>query len=140
MIREVEEHSRQREATEYEDVQDAFEPVRNIVYGDTAIVDSKHYDNVLDVAKTVFARVSVVRSGARWAFFCLRGTELAAPRWIYFSGWRDTPVTDLAEICTSLRERLGGAVEDGDFNSAANDVLQHSMADCPQRKKVFCHV
>lgn len=125
MIREVEQHARQREATEYEDVQDAFEPVRSLVFGESAIVGKNVYENVLDIAKTVFARVSVVPSGTRWAFFCLRGTTLTAPRWVYFSGWRDEPNTDLATICGALRERLGDSVQDGDFDRAANDVLQH---------------
>jgi superfamily II DNA or RNA helicase len=125
MIREVEEHAHQRDATEYEDVQDAFEPVRNLVFGKSAIVDEKLYENVLDIAKTVFARVSVVRSGTRWGFFCLRGANLAAPRWVYFPSWVGEPITDLATICSALRERLGSSAEDGDFDGDANNVLQH---------------
>jgi len=125
MIQEVETHAQQREATEYEDIQDAFAPVRDLVFGDNAIVQKKHYENVLDIAKSVFARVSVVRSGTRWAFFCLRGAHMTAPRWIYFPAWREDPATDLAEICKALRNRLGGSVEDGDFDRSANDVLQH---------------
>jgi len=125
MIRDVEEHARHREATEYEDVQDAFEPVRDLVFGDKAIIDEAHYKNVLDIAKAIFARVSVVKCGARWAFFCLRGANLAAPRWIYFPGLKGEPQTDLATICEELRRRLGGDVRDGDFDFAANDVLQY---------------
>ncbi|HNP36964.1 MAG TPA: SNF2-related protein [Woeseiaceae bacterium] len=125
MIRDVEEHARQREATEYEDVQDAFEPVRALVFGETAIVDQGHYENVLDLARTIFARVSIVRTGMRWAFFCLRGAKLAAPRWIYFPDWEGEPQTDLAVICTALRGRLGGDVKNGEFDAAANEVLQH---------------
>ena len=125
MIRDVEAHAKQREATEYEDVQDAFAPVRDLVFGERAIIGSKHYANVLDISKTVFARVGVVRSGSKWAFFCLRGAELAAPRWIFFPSHVGQPQTDLAPICTSLKERLGSSVEDGDFDAAANEVLQH---------------
>jgi len=86
LIEEYAEH--QREGPD-ERLEDAFEPVRALVgLGDEkkrdapALVEKEDYEYVAETSASVWSRVTIMESERRWGFFCLRGREGRAPRWV----------------------------------------------------------
>jgi hypothetical protein len=60
---------------DWDGVQDAFAPVRELVKGDTALVSEATYRHYRHVTAHVLSRVSLVKAEQPWAFFCVRGTR-----------------------------------------------------------------
>jgi hypothetical protein len=86
LIEEYETH--QQEGPERR-LDDAFRPARELVGlaspGERErepVVSKETYENVAGAEATVWSRVSIMKSESRWGFFCLRGREAQAPRWI----------------------------------------------------------
>ena len=68
---------------------DAFRPARELVGlaspGERErepLVSEEVYEKIAGADATVWSRVSLMESEDRWGFFCLRGREGRAPRWI----------------------------------------------------------
>jgi len=86
LIEEYAEH--QREGPD-ERLEDAFEPVRALVglggekkRDAPALVEKEDYERVAETSASVWSRVTILESESRWGFFCLRGREGRAPRWV----------------------------------------------------------
>jgi superfamily II DNA or RNA helicase len=105
----IEQYERRKKASvNWDGIQDAFEPIRRLVYGEDALVDPAVYEEMKDVEASVTSRVSLVGADEPWSFFALRGSKKRAPRWVYLE--EGSPVvTDVPEICKRLRHRLAGA-------------------------------
>ncbi|PQJ36799.1 hypothetical protein BSZ35_00140 [Salinibacter sp. 10B] len=123
LIEEYETH--QREGPD-ERLEDAFQPVRRLVgLGDETdhrtppLIDKEVYKHIAGTSKAVWSRVTIMESEKRWGFFCLRGREGRAPRWVLLhqgsekdavglgfeeSEWRVT--TRLGPIARRLRKLL----------------------------------
>ena len=103
----VREFEKAAEKAQWDGIEDAFQPVRDLILGKHALVSEDVYDHYLGVSANVLARVSLVKAVRPWAFFCLSAGAFWAPRWIFMPDLGAAPVTDLAEVCEALRERVG---------------------------------
>lgn len=101
----------QSEPETWDGIDDAFAPVRGLVQGKSALVEPQVYERYRSVNERVLSRVSLVRSHAPWAFFCLTAGSFAAPRWLLVPSYNSAPITALADVVEALRERLGDGVE-----------------------------
>ena len=128
---------RQQKDPEAGRLEDAFQPVRRLVGQADPIVESRReqkqevdrqqpliapeiYEHFQGETASVWSRISVRSSNDRWGFFCLRGQERRAPRWIFLERGRQTPTpgrlhferddwsveTRLSSIARRLRERI----------------------------------
>ena len=119
----IEEFERQSEMGAWDGIQDAFEPVRELVQGPLALVPIDVYERYRHISARVLSRVSVVRSKAPWAFFCLTGGAFGAPRWILLPSFMGLPVTELGEVCDALRDRLTSETENLPFDKRGGLLL-----------------
>jgi superfamily II DNA or RNA helicase len=119
----IEDFERQAEIGAWDGIQDAFEPVRQLAQGPVALVPRDAYERYRHISARVLSRVSVVRSKAPWAFFCLTGGSFGAPRWILLPGLKGAPVTELGNVCAALRERLTYETENLLFDERGASVL-----------------
>ena len=102
----VEEFEQAMAVEEWDGLEDAFSPVRSLVDGPHALVPRQTYRDYRHETARVLARVSVAPARRPWAFFCLRGDRHRPPAWVLLPSVEARPVTELAEICAGLRERL----------------------------------
>lgn len=125
VIAEYEAHS---ERTQWDEIHDAFDPVRRLVEDGDALIPPATYEAYRRVDAPVLSRVSVVRSAGPWAFFCLSGSGLRAPQWLLFPGPRAKPLTELGPICDGLRRRLDAGAEDLPMDESAAEQLARFVA------------
>lgn len=133
----IAEFERNAQAGEWDGIQDAFEPVRFLVEGSTALVPESTYEVYRKVTAAVLSRVSVVGGDTAWAFFCVKGGPYGAPRWILFPKPSAAPVTDLEAVCKALRERLGSDTENLPVSKAAVDVLEGFLAQLAKAERAL---
>ena len=108
----------------WDGIEDAFSPVRSLVSGDAPLIPEATYQDYLGVKASITSRVSLVSADRPWAFFCTTDNS-QVPRWVLLKNIESEPETDLQEIATLLRERLGPEVKDlTDFSPEAEQVLQ----------------
>jgi len=119
----IEDFEKQADVGAWDGIQDAFEPVRDLVLGPSALVPSGVYERYRHISARVLSRVSVVRSKRPWAFFCLTGGAFGAPRWILLTSTRSKVITELGSVCEALRERLTGETENLPFDEHGASVL-----------------
>ncbi len=124
MIAETEARSVGTAANDWDALQDAFDPVRQLIDGDSALIQKSIYNEYRTVKATVAARVSVVKAKKPWAFFCLRGGSFQAPRWLLFPDAKSAVVSDLPNIVAEIRTRLDDETESGEFDERAAAVLE----------------
>ena len=118
------------EASEKEDwvgIHDAFEPVRNLVEGNHALVDQETYERYRKATARVLSRVSLVNSSKPWAFFCLAAGVFGAPRWFLLPGFENSPVTDLDDVCQQLRQLLTYDTKDMQMDNRADEYLKRFL-------------
>lgn len=125
LIREYEQES---ERSEWDGIQDAFEPVRSLILGERALVDNQVYEAYRTITARVISRVSLVRAERPWAFFCIAAGSFGAPRWIFMPGSMGMPVTDLQAVCENLRKSLAGEVDDLPMTDKAADLLNRFVS------------
>ena len=94
----------------WDGIDDAFAPVRQLVEGQTALVDHETYERYRRITERVLSRVSLIGSKTPWAFFCISAGSFAAPRWLFLSSYNARPISSLAEISSELRARLDANV------------------------------
>lgn len=109
----------EKQSTDWDGIQDAFSPVRELIEGSRALVPPNAVAAYRGVSNRVLSRVSVLKSESRWAFVCLSGTTHHAPRWIYVEP--EKPLcTRLDEVAHQIRQRLTN-------DPAALTLTEHSM-------------
>jgi len=99
------------QAGEWDGIEDAFGPVRALVEGDRALIESdwlKAWREMADSARSV---ISAVAADSAWAFFCTTDST-GIPRWIAFDGEDGEPASDLETVAALLRRRLGPGRQD----------------------------
>jgi hypothetical protein len=111
----------------WDGIQDAFDPVRSLISGPSALVPEAVYEHYRTVAARIVTRVSLVNSETEWAFFCLAGGEFGAPRWVFMPNLHDDPQTDLEAVSASLRERLTEQTRDVSMDATADRLLQQFL-------------
>ena len=123
----IEEYEKQAEKGSWDGIQDAFQPVRELVQGDTSLVDTAIYERYRKITARVLSRVSVVESKNPWAFFCLTGGAFDAPRWVLLPSVTEMPVTELGLVCKALRERLTPDTRDLLFDENGAGLLNRFL-------------
>jgi len=108
----IEEYEKESGQMRWDGISDAFEPVRSLILGDNKLIPEKTYDYYKHVKARVLSRVSVVKSKKPWAFFAISAGAFGAPRWILLPGFNDEPITELTDVCKTLRENLDETVTD----------------------------
>lgn len=123
----IKEFEEEIEKSEWSGIQDAFQPVREIVQGDTALIDEETYEHYRHVTAKVLSRVSLVKSNSSWAFFCLRSGNFGAPRWVLLPNSMGQAVNGLEKVSLALRERLTDDVEDLKMDENAGEILNRFL-------------
>lgn len=132
-------------------VQDAFQPVRELVFGKEALVDPHIYHAMKHSKAKVVSRVelSLVRSRAPWALFSIRATDYSAPYWIFIeteSGFtRPKVIRELPSICEKLRHHLvdvvdleaheAAAISAQRMNAFVSILREHAIESLPNKKR-----
>lgn len=98
---------REAEEEEWNAWEDAFDPVRQLIDGQTALISDDTYHEMREEAAKVLSRVSAIPAKQPWAFFCIRGSKNGAPQWVLMNSPNESPETDLSTIALRLRELLG---------------------------------
>ena len=120
----------QIEATEiaqhqpWDGIQDALEPVRQLISGSAPLISLDTYDYYRRHKSRVLANVSALRSSRPWAFMSVSAIAHGAPRWLVVNpavpgGY----LTDLHEVAAHLRVLLADNPPERDFDEAASLVL-----------------
>ena len=121
----------------WDDLQDAFEPVRTLVSGNKPLVPNPIYEDLRNSRARVISSVSVVEANHSWAFFAIKGNEWSAPRWVYFDNPKFDPITDLELISYHLQQNLGEAAEDLPFDNRAAQLLSQFLDRLSQKEDLL---
>ena len=108
----------------WDGIQDAFSPVRDLVFGERNLIPAAIYQEYLGVSVRVLSRVGVVRSAKPWAFFAVAGVKHGAPKWVWFDDLSSAPQVRLETICGRLRDSLGDGVENMPMDANASSWLE----------------
>jgi len=120
-----EQESLEKANNTWDDLHDALQPVRELIEGKNQLVGNVVYEQYKHEKIRVLSRVGLVSSaGQSWAFFCIAGSMIGAPRWVFFSGKSDKPIIALSEITASLREVLTEEVEDLQMDDKSSQLLE----------------
>lgn len=111
----------------WDGIQDAFAPVRELVQGPSALITRSTYQHYRDVKVKVLSHVGIVRSPSPWAFFCIAGTAIGAPRWMILDGVKNAPVTDLMLVSEKLRKWLNEDLENLPMTAAAGELIDQFL-------------
>ena len=133
----IKEFEEEIEKAEWDGIRDAFQPVRSLVQGDSALVDDDTYEHYRHVHAKVLSRVSLIKSKTPWAFFCLRSGNFGAPRWVLFPSFMGDAITGLEQVCDALRERLNNDVIDHDMNESAAEKLNLFLQNLSSAEKTL---
>ena len=107
----------------WDELLDALQPVRELVYGHHSIIDKKMYDFYRHEKARVLSRVSLLKSNKSWAFFCIAGSLLGAPRWVFFSNDQPEPILRLNEIALQLKKVLQDDISSLKIDASATSEL-----------------
>ena len=140
-IREQEEL--QKAKNTWDELHDALQPVREVVQGDSSLIQDDVYEQYRHENSRIISRVSVVQSTKSWAFFCIAGTLLGAPRWVFFYSDQKEPLVKLSDITLALRDMLHDGIDDVKMDAKASThldmfldrLLKSEMELLPRRKR-----
>jgi len=108
----IDEYEKETGQMRWDGITDAFGPVRGLITGDDKLIPEQTYTHYRKVTSRVLSRVSVVKAKNPWAFFAISAGAFGAPRWILLPGFNAAPVTELTDVCRTLRNNLDETVED----------------------------
>ena len=114
----------QKTKNTWDELHDALQPVREVVHGDSSLIDSDVYEEYRNEKARVISRVSIVKSTTSWAFFCIAGSLLGAPRWVFFYSDQKEPLVRLNEITGALRGVLHEDVGNLKMDAKASELLE----------------
>jgi superfamily II DNA or RNA helicase len=115
-----------REDAIADSVQDAFQPVRDLVEGENALVSDDVYQSVRGTTVSILTAVSVVHADERWAFYAVAAGNSGVPRWIFIKPG-EAPVTDLEMVASALRARLTRTTRNRDLDRVATAAIAEDM-------------
>jgi hypothetical protein len=120
---------------EWDGITDAFNPVRQLVEGSSAIVTPDVYAAYRHVKTRVLSRVSLVRARSPWAFFCLSAGSFATPRWLMLPSRSAKAIHELEYIALALRDRLTEDVDDLIMDEHASKYLDAFIGQLSQAER-----
>jgi len=112
---------------EIEILEDAFSPVKDLVFGETPLINHDIYKYYIDVNARVNSRVGLVRAKTPWAFFAIEGENNSVPIWALFKDRHSPIITDLGTIASELRIRLDEDVEDIHPDTHSQAAIEHFL-------------
>ena len=115
------------DAPKWDHIADAFQPVRSLVQGDTALIGPAVYRRNKRSTHRVMCRVSLVKARQPWAFFCLAAGEFAVPRWLLVPGLEAPIITDLEEVVAALRTNLQPGIDSLTFDGTATSLIDQFL-------------
>lgn len=133
----------QKESEEWDGISDAFQPVRQLVEDESAIMSPVIYRRYQHQKTKVLCRVSLVKSTQPWAFFCVTSGAYGAPRWLLIDGFAGDIVSDLEAVAASLRKYLSDGVENLPLTDQtaqlldrfANRLIEDELDLLPKKKR-----
>ncbi|MFP5579565.1 MAG: C-terminal helicase domain-containing protein, partial [Acidimicrobiia bacterium] len=123
----------ERTTDEWDGIRDALDPVRQLVTGSVPLVPGDLYERHRTGAERVRTHLSLVRSDEPFGFLAVAATAHGAPRWLLIR--KGQALTDLAEICSSLTELLGGDPETVALDEAALAWLRDVLASATRAER-----
>lgn len=118
-----------RKGTGWDGIQDAFQPVRELIDPAGGIVPVDVYGQVRHSKARVLSSVSLVRAEKRaWAFFAILGSDYGAPKWIFFDHPGARPQTHLEEVADRLRDVLSGDIQNYPMDAKASRLIEEFLA------------
>lgn len=114
------------EAATWDGIQDALDPVRQLVFSAEPLVDQATYAIYSNVRQRVMCRIAPVASTTPWAFFAVAAVAHGAPRWMLVDGRRC--LTDLIEIADRLRELLAEDPPNRPLDRPAVSAMERALA------------
>lgn len=131
----IEEYEEKTKTMHWDGIQDAFEPVRQLVSGDKKLIPDKTYQHYKSVTARVMSRVSLVKSTKPWAFFSISAGVFGAPRWILIPGFNIAAITELPDVCDGLRKRLNNEIVDLSITKKAEDYLEKFLESLAREER-----
>jgi hypothetical protein len=127
----------------WDGIQDAFQPVRDLVDHEKGIVPEDVYKDVCHSKARVVSTVSLIRSQKAWAFFAVSGIDRGAPKWLLLDHLKAQPITHLDEIAVKLRGLLSDKIESRAMDKTAsrlvddflNRILETEKSLLPRKKQ-----
>jgi len=127
----------------WDELHDALQPVRELTQGKFSLIDDDVYEQYKHEKARVLSRVSLVESTKPWAFFCISGSLLGAPRWVFFDSSRVRPLVGLTDITRALRGVLSDEIVNLEMDAKAsaqldvylNRLLESERELLPRRKR-----
>jgi superfamily II DNA or RNA helicase len=106
----IQEAERASKSVPWDGIQDAFSPVRELIFSETPLISEETYKEFIGEKVRVLSRVGIVSSNKPWAFFAISGFEYGAPKWIFIEHSKRITVR-LDDVCKLLRGHLSNGVE-----------------------------
>jgi hypothetical protein len=133
----IAEFEREAEVQEWDGSDDAFQPVRSLVSGSTALVCEETYERYRAVTAQVLSRVSLVRARSPWAFCCLAAGAGGAPRWVLIPSSTGAPLLELDSVSQALRERLGEDAENLRVTPESEQLLERFLGRLSRAERLL---
>jgi superfamily II DNA or RNA helicase len=100
----------EREDSEWQGLNDAFDPLYRLKEGNNAIIKEEVYEELKRTKASIQCRVSFVKSKEDWAFICTKGTEKKSPLWLFIEA-SGVVHNEFSVICQLLRENLDNVTD-----------------------------
>ena len=113
---------------DWDGILDALEPVRNLVFGDDALLTHAEYEEHSQTRRSVVSRVSPLTAESAWVFLAFAGTQHGAPRWLLLEAENDRTYTRLDEVVGRLRELVADNPPTRTFDDACQRQLDAFLA------------
>ncbi|WP_222224970.1 SNF2-related protein [Marinobacterium arenosum] len=101
----VDEHA--KHADDWDEIGDAFAPIKALI-GDRGLIDPEQYEQIAKHDCGIQVQLTIVKDPKSWAFFCIKGSDFSAPKWVMFEDGQKEFLTDFEQISQKLMERLKG--------------------------------
>ena len=114
----------EKQGRTWDGLQDAFEPVRDLVSEERGLVPEQIYADVRASEARILSTLSLVRTDQPWAFMAISGADHGAPKWIFLESPAAAPVTHLETVTTELRHRLSFDSTARAMDQAAAELIE----------------
>lgn len=91
----------QKTTDNWDGIFDAFQPIRNLVEGERALIPSQTYAYYKGVRADVRCKVSILQSKNSFGFFAFKGTQSRSPKWVLVDS-NQVVTKDLMTIANKL--------------------------------------
>lgn len=110
----------------WDGINDAFEAVRNLVYGDKPLIPIETYDYYKNIESTVNCKVSILESPSDFGFFSFKGTASKAPNWIFIDHEKNVSIdlSDISRLLAGVLPNTNAASWNNDAKTLMKDYLK----------------